>query len=143
LPSQRAADDARLQVWVEANGPFFEKDVKRTLYSNIGEMLDKVAAFMEHDVKEQVAGHEGDMPYWTGTSLAHIEGYRVSKRTGKHWSLWAAVGSVTAGMSRKHAIRTKAAAASIEARWHPYRRTKGNIYRSRAVISADLTKGLD
>ena len=46
-------------------------------------------------------------------------------------------------MDRTNARRTKAAAVSIERRWHPFRRIKAGIYRSRPLINASITKGLE
>lgn len=139
MPASAAA--AQLRVTLE--GPFFSHQPGKTLYQNIGEMLDRLGEELEHTVRSEFEAHEGAMPYWTGWSRDHVQGYRTSPKTGKHWSTWVAVASVTTGMSAKDAIRTKAAAASIEARWHPYRNTKGAVYGSRAVISADLAKGLE
>jgi hypothetical protein len=128
---------------IELSGNLFRRDPGKTLYQNIGDMLDKLADEMEREVRADISAHEGEMRYWTGWTRDHAIGYRTSPRTGKHWAVWVAVGEVTTGMSREQAIRTKAAAATIERRWHPYRRAKDAAYRSRAVISADLTKGLD
>lgn len=128
---------------IELSGHFFERNPGKTLYKNIGDMLQGLSGEMERLVADDIRSHEGSMPYWTGWSADHVKGYTTSPTTGKHWTLWAAVGSVTAGMDRKQAIRTKASAATIERRWHPYRRVKSAVYRARAVISADLTKGLE
>lgn len=128
---------------IELSGNFFTHDPGRTLYSNIGTMLDKLAAELQTGVRADIAAHQGEMPYWTGWSQSHAIGYRTGVKTGKHWALWAAVGEVTAGMSRADAIRTKAAAASIERRFHPYRHAKDAVYRSRALISANLAKNLE
>ena len=128
---------------VEVSGPFFTRDPRKTFYANLRDMLDKLAAEMETQVKAEISGHEAAMPYWTGYSRDHVVGYTTSKETGKRWSTWAAVGSVTAGMDKKEAIRTKASAATIEARFHPYRNVKRNVYRMRALLTADLTKGLE
>ena len=128
---------------VELSGNFFTRDPSKTLYRNIGDMLEALAGEMEGIVRGEIASHAGEMPGYSGWSYDHTVGYVKSGLTGKRWATWAAVGAVTAGMSKKDAIRTKAAAASIERRWHPYRRVKSAVYRSRALISADLAKGLD
>lgn len=130
-------------IYVELSGPFFTRDPGKTLYANIGEMLTELGEELQEGVRSDIAGHEGDMPYWTGWSEDHVLGYTTSRLTGKHWATWAAVGSVTAGMDRDKAIRTKAAAASIERRFHPFRRAKSAVYHARAILSADLAKGLN
>lgn len=128
---------------IELSGNFFTHDPGKTLYANIGDMLDNLAPEMERTVRDAIESHAGSMPAYTGWSAAHVQGYTIGVKTGKLWALWAAVGSVTAGMDRKNAIRTKAAAATIERRWHPYRQVKSAAYRSRALISADLAKNLN
>lgn len=128
---------------VELSGDFFRRDPGKTLRANIRDMLDAVADWMEVEVQSEIRAHAASMPFYTGWSAEHTEGYTTSPRTGKRWGLWAAVGAVTAGMDRTNAIRTKAAAASIERRWHPYRRVKSGVYRSRPIITANLTKGIE
>ena len=128
---------------IQLEGDFFRRDPGKTMRSNIRDMLDALSDWMETEVRSEVAAHEGAMPYYTGWTHDRVEGYTTSKRTGKRWGLWAAVGAVTAGMDTPKAIRTKAAAASIERRWHPYRRVKSGVYRSRPIITANLTEGLE
>jgi len=128
---------------VTLSGNFFTHDPGKTLYQNIGAMLDGLASEMQGVVRADIASHAGEMPQYSGWTTAHVFGYTQSVRTGKLWATWAAVGAVTAGMSKNDAIRTKAAAARIERRWHPFRRVKSAVYRSRAVLSADLAKNLD
>lgn len=128
---------------IELSGNFFTHDPGKTLYANIGDMLENLAGELESEVAGAFASHAGSMPAYTGWSTRAVRGYVTSPKTGKHWALWAAVASVTQGMSAKDAIRTKAAAATIERRWHPYRQVKSAVYRSRALISADLAKNLN
>jgi len=136
-------DGVSVTTKVQLEGDFFRRDPGKTLRMNVRDMLDKLAAWMEAEVRSDIGSHAGSMPGWTGYSQAHTIGYTTSAKTGKRWGTWAAVGAVTAGMDKKQAIRTKAAAASIERRWHPYRRIKGGVYRSRPIITASLTKGLE
>ena len=143
---------------VTLEGPFFAKDPSKTFYQNLHDMLENLAQEMGENVRSAIASHATEMPYWTGWTLRTVEGYTQSKQTGKHWATWAAVGTVTAGMNRADAIRTKAAAAGrhtprgvrpngttrgIEQRWHPFRNLKSGIYRSRALLSVDLAKGMN
>ena len=162
-----ATDRPGATLKVELFGPFFEHDPGKTLSHNVMDMLDKLAAEMEREVKRQIAGHAGEMPRYTGWSHDHTVGYTSNRTTGKRWRTFAAVGTVTAGLSTKDAIRTKAAVAGrrksrgigtsksgraygpdgttkgIEGRFHPYRSVKSGLYRSRALLTADLAKGLD
>ena len=132
-----------VQTKVELSGPFFRVDPGRTLYRNIADMQDALAEEMQGLVRRDIQGRSGSMPSDTGWTTDHVLGYTTGRRTGKRWALWSAVGVPTEGMSRAQAIRTKAAAASIERRFHPFRNVKSAVYRARALISADLAKGLD
>ena len=128
---------------VELRGNFFTRDPGKTLRQNVRDMLEALAVEMEREVKGIVASHAGDMPRYSGWSYSRTIGRVTSKETGKHWGTWAVVSANTEDLDKRDAIRTKAAAATIERRWHPYRRVKGGVYRARALITADLTKGLD
>ena len=128
---------------VQLEGDFFKRDPGKTFRANVRDMLDELASWMEAEVRSDIASHAGSMPGYTGWSHGHTIGYTTSAKTGKRWGTWAAVGAVTAGMSAKDAIRTKAAAATIERRWHPYRNVKSGVYRSRPIITANLTEGLE
>jgi hypothetical protein len=98
---------------------------------------------METEVRGQVEAQRFSMPYGTGYTADHIAGYTTSPRTGKSWALHAAVGVPTTGMGREQAIRTKAAAATIERRWHPFRKVKSAVYRARPLINANFMEGLE
>lgn len=128
---------------VTLDGDFFRNDPKKTIRRNIRDMLEDLGEWMEDTTRADIASHAGSMPFYSGWSWAHTEGYTRSPKTGKRWELHAAVAAVSTGMNRDDAIRTKAAAASIERRWHPYRRVKSAIYRARPLISANLTEGLE
>ena len=146
--------DEKITIRIDLEGNFFKRDPGKTLRANVRDMLDKVAAWMESEVKTEIGAQAGNMPFYTGYSREHVEGYTTSKKTGKRWGTWAAVASVTAGMDAEQAIRTKARVAGrqkgnhgttpgIERRFHPYRNVKAGVYRSRPILSADLTKGLE
>lgn len=129
---------------VELSGPFFTKDVRKTVRQNIMDLMDGLAAEMERDVRSKIAGKEtkGAMPYSTGWTRRHVIGRTRSVR-GRRWQTWARVSVNTQGMTRRQAIRTKAAGASIERRWHIFRR---ETFRGRRIAKkayADLTRGLD
>jgi hypothetical protein len=130
----------------DLEGPFFTKDVRKTVIENIGDMLDRAAEAMEQDVRDSIAGHAGSMPYYDGWSWARTIGRRKSGR-GKEWWYHAVVSANTEGgdprvgkLDKRDAIRTKAAAVTIEKRWHPYR--KASSAARRAIKTLDLTKGL-
>ena len=130
----------------ELDGPFFRKDARATVIENIGAMLDEAAEAMEADVRASIAGHAGMMPRYSGWSWARTIGRRES-RGGRRWWYHAVVSANTEGgggvgpLGAADAIRTKAAAATIERRWHPYRKTTRAARK--AIRALDLTKGLD
>lgn len=124
-------------------GDFFTRNPGKTLSNNVQGMLAKLAEWMEEEVRAGVASAAGSMPHGTGYTRAHVRGYTTSRKTGKQWRTWAAVGLPTDGMDRAQAIRTKAAGASIERRFHPFRRVKSGIYASRPIIQANLARGLE
>lgn len=136
------SDGVAITTKIELSGNFFKRDPGKTLRGNVREMLDALASEMERLVQADIASHAGAMPAYTGWTRAHTVG-RTQSYSGKRWGTWAVVSANTQGMSKADAIRTKAAAATIEKRWHPYRRVKGAIYSSRALLRADLSKGLE
>ncbi len=127
---------------VQLEGNFFKRDPGKTFRANVRDMLDELAAWMESEVKGTIEANAGSMPRWSGWSRDHTVG-RTESLSGRDWGTWAVVSANTSGMDARDAIRTKAAAATIERRWHPYRRVKQGIYRSRPIITANLTEGLE
>ena len=127
---------------VDFSGPFFTKDPVKTIRANIRDMMDALAAEGERDVQQQIAGRAGSMPAYTGWTHDHVRG-RTESLAGKQWAVSAVVSMNTTGMAAKDAIRTQAAAAGIEARFHPFRRTTTAIRRSRKIMAANLVKGIE
>lgn len=136
------AKAVELTTRMDFSGPFFTRDPALTVRENIRGMLERLAEEMEKDVQGQIEARAGSMPAYTGWSRNRVVG-RTASLKGRRWWLHAVVSANTAGMDKPTAIRTKAAAATIERRWHPFRRTSFRVRHSRAVIGADLTKGLD
>lgn len=124
---------------VALEGPFFERDPAKTVRQNIRGLMEAIASEAEDDIRRQISSRR--MPHSTGHSAAHVRG-RTKSLSGKQWEVTAVVSMDTRGMDRREAVRTQAAMASIERRWRPFAKTRTNIRRSRAVISANLTKGL-
>lgn len=135
--ARKVSGSKQLQITLE--GPFFDRDPRKTLRRNMRELMAAVAKEAAISIRTDIRGRP--MPYSTGHTVGNIVG-RTKSVTGKPWQVSAVISANTQDMSRKEAIRTKAAAASIERRWRPFRRTASAIRRSRAVLSANLTKGL-
>lgn len=132
----------RVDLRASLEGPFFAADPSKTVRGNIRDMMDALSAEMEKDVKAQISAAAGQMPGWSGWSLEHVVG-RTASYSGKRWMVTAVVSENTNGMDAKTAIRTKAAGASIERRFHPFGRTSRAVRASRAVLAANLTKGIE
>lgn len=131
------------QAKVELSGPFFTKDPGKTVRANIVDFLDRLAEYGEGRIRKAIAGKAGKMPNYTGWTHDHVVGRTRAElaRGGKRWVSVAVVSANTDGMTRKDAIRTKAAGASIEARWRPFK--SAAFAMGAKARTVDLTKGLE
>lgn len=120
-------------VSVDLEGPFFQKDPGKTILGNVRALMGAMADWSDAKVSTEIAAHASEMPFYTGWTVAHTVGRTVGNQP---WSTWMRVS--TAGD-----VRTQAAAATIERRWHPYRSARRAVYHARPLITADLTKGLE
>lgn len=136
MARQAARIPTSLEVRFE--GGFFERDPAKTIGHNIELMLEQLAAESEATVKALIERHRSEMPHWTGWTRDHVVG-RVRSTSGKRWYRHAAVSVSTAGMSARLAKRTKAAGASIERRFRPFRLVARVIRRHRADLTAGLS----
>lgn len=123
---------------VRLTGPFFQLDPDKVVAKNIVALLGDFAQEQAGEVRRLMESRSGAMPFWTGRTASTVEG-RVSNLSGRNWHRHAVVSTNTAGMSRKDAIRIKAAGSTIERRWHPFSR----VARKSRKITRDLTKGLN
>ncbi len=126
---------------VSLEGPFFKRDPRKTVRGNIRTMMGALADETESYVRDQIQSHRGAMPHYTGHTARQVRG-RNESLSGRDWDVSMVVSVDSSGMSAREATRTMAAASTIEERWHPFRRAAGAIRRSRAVLSANITKGL-
>ena len=137
---------------VTLEGPFFRRDPGKTLRGNVRDLMDALAEQGDRDVEQGLAGHVTPHPWYSVG--------RTSSLSGKRWGTWARISPVTKGLSKADAIRAMAILAGrhdgvgsdgrdrgttrgIEPQFHPFRKAKSNVYRARALLTADLTKGLD
>lgn len=132
-----------LSAKLEYSGPFFEKDPGKTARQNVMDFLDRLAEYGAGRVQMAIAGKRGSMPYSTGHTRDRIVGRTRAElaRGGKRWTSTAVVSANTDGMSRKEAIRTLAAASSIEGRWRPFKSTTYAMAAKARTV--DLTKNLE
>jgi hypothetical protein len=127
---------------VTLEGNFFKRDPKKTLRKNVRNMVEALAEELDDLVQGQIEARAGSMPFSTGWSAKHTVG-RAESLTGNDWGTWAVASANTQGMDAGDAKRTLAAASSIEGRFHPYRNARSAVYRSRALLTADLTKDMN
>lgn len=138
---------ARDDVRVDFKGPFFQGDPRKKLDANIRDLMEALASEAETDVKVQMApGQPARAPISAGVQPARVSAHvvgRVESVSGKDWRRTAKVSVRNRGLSRKQGVALMAAASRVESATHAFRRTAGRIRRARAVIRANLAKGLD
>ena len=122
------------KVTVNLSGPFFQRDPGKTLYANIGRMLEGLAEEGERLVKSRY-------PVFTGAGQRGVVG-RTRSLTGKRWAVSAVVSQThvypwTNGGSKQYR------GGKTEARVHMFRDTARALRQSRAVLTANLTAGLE
>lgn len=122
------------KLTVDLSGPFFRRRPGDTLYRNIGRMLEGLAEEGERLVQSQY-------PIYTGAGRAGVRG-RVHSLSGKRWA-------VSAVVSQTHVYpwpgggQKQYRGGKTEARHHMFRDTARALRRSRAVLSANLTEGMN
>jgi hypothetical protein len=132
-----------IQSEVELTGPFFTRDVRKTVRQNISDFEDAIAEYGQERARAQIEARQGAMPGYTGWTHDRTIGRTraEARRGGKKWQVTAVISANTDGMGRRDAIRTKAAASGIERRFHVFRSTTFAI-RAR-MKTVNLTKGLE
>jgi hypothetical protein len=131
----------------ELSGPFFKRDPAKTVRENIKNVLDEIAKLGERQVRALIAGKPG-----ARYVVDNVRGYTTSTR-GRRWELSVAVNLIPTG-DKATSVRNAAilygrrkgshgTTVGIEERWHPFRNTKNDIARSRAFVTANLTRGIE
>jgi hypothetical protein len=132
-----------IQGEVALSGPFFTRNVRKTVRQNISDFEDAIAAFGQERARTLIQARQGAMPNYTGRTRDRTVGRTraEARRGGKKWQVTAVISANTDGLGRRDAIRTKAAAAGIERRFHVFRSTTFAI-RAR-MQTVNLTRGLE
>lgn len=138
-------------VTVRFEGPFFSGDPAKKFDRNVHDVMEDIAEWGEHRVKERLSGAG------TGRTRNLYRG-RVVSVSGKAWRRTAVISPNTSGMSREEAISIMAAAHELEyghtpgrSRHDPLGRGRGRhaVSRTKAELNrwrrgmADLFKGLN
>lgn len=135
----------KIATSIDKTGPFFTHDPAKTFRQNARVMLEAVAAEGQEDVRVQLrAGESTRAPInlLRDRVADHAIG-RVRSLSGKRWALTAVISVNNSGFSRREGISLMAAAASVERRFHPFRRTASRLRSARAVNQAELAKGMN
>lgn len=119
---------------VDLDGPFFQRDPKKTVRQNIGRMMEGLAREGEDMVRARY-------PVFTGAGRRGVVG-RVHSLGGKRWAL-------TAVISQQHVYPWPGAGArqyrggKTERRYRMFRTATTAIRRSRHILYARLVEGLE
>lgn len=128
---------------IKKDGPFFQGDPAKKFQANVEAMMKGYAEAGEADVIGQLRSGEGgraEVSHGVGRVSDYVHG-RVASLNGKHWHRTAVVSVNNHGLSREQGIALMAAAASLEARFHAFRKAKARLGRAKAA-NIDLLKGL-
>lgn len=135
----------KIATSIDKTGPFFTHDPAKTFRANARVMLTALAEEGQEDVRVQLRQGEGSrapIRLLGGRVSGHAIG-RVRSLGGKPWALTAVISVNNSGFSARQGISLMAAAASLERRFHSFRRTASRLRSARAVNRAELTKGLN
>lgn len=136
---------AKIATSLDLSGPFFRVDPRKTFRANARAMLQAIAEEAAKDIQTQMQAGEAGRAFIRvggGRVSAQVQGYASGVRSGNKWALTSRVHILNSGLSKSRAISLHAAAARIEARSHPFRRTAGRMRRAKAINRAELLKGL-
>ena len=124
------------------SGPFFSPNADNTLRQNIRGMLQAVADEGESAVQQR-------SPRFTGAFVAGVEG-RVRSVSGKRWALTAVISQTHAYAWKNKGARGFSGRAEaqyrggkVEARYRMFRAVTSQLRAARAVLAADIAKGLE
>lgn len=131
-----------LRAEIDLSGPFFTRDPRKTVKQNIRRLMEALAEEGERNVK-------GLMPQRTGETARGVVG-RVENLRGKRWAATLVVSQtrvfpwVNKG-ARGFVGRGEAEyrGGKLEARHHMFRKTASAMRRSRKILAANLTEGLE
>lgn len=123
------------KLTVDLSGPFFRGDPSRTYLANLQRMLKGIAEEGERTI--QSAYPVGP----TGDGRRGVRG-RVSSLTGRPW-LATAVVSQTHVYPWPSSGQAQYRGGKTEARHHMFRDTARSLRSSRAILSANLTAGIE
>lgn len=133
---------------IELSGPFFQRDPGLTLRGNIERMVQAIADEGASSARQSLQAGEGSRA--TITALGdrvsdHVIGRTHARpsRGGRQWRASAVVQVYNEGLDAASSRSLMAAASSVERRVRTFRSLAGSLRRSRAVLTANLTAGIE
>lgn len=135
---------ARIATTISYKGPFFERDVNKTLAENVRLMMEGIAREGEEDVKAQLEATAANRaPLSIGGRVSErIEG-RIHSLANAPWWQNAVISPSRSGLGAREAIALYAGASRVEGETGIIKRTTTRLRRAKAVQLAELTRGLD
>jgi hypothetical protein len=135
-----SATDARAKV--QLTGPLFEPNADETLRQNIRRMIGAVADEGEANVKARAPRVSGD--------LAEGVVGRVRSQSGRQWALTGVISATHVYPWKNKGARGFTGRAQAEyrggkaeKRYRMFAATAGQMRAARAIMAANLTKGLE
>jgi hypothetical protein len=96
---------ARPVLGITLEGPFFERDPRKTFRQNVRRYMDRIAEVGEAEIKRRETGNAS-----AASTRDHVWG-RTSSLAGKRWAVTARVSVSTQGLDKPQAVRRMAIAA--------------------------------
>lgn len=134
------------KITLDLEGPFFQKDPAKTFRQNARRMVQEIADEGADKIRSIFAAGEGGRLPVFRLAPEHVAAYIVGRArsvAGKQWALTSVVSVNSSGLSRADAISLMAAGSVVERQTHGFRAFKNAVYSSRAVLTANLTEGLE
>lgn len=128
---------------IDMGGPFFTYQPGKTFRQNVRVLMADIAREGEADVKAQLAQGQATRKPMRLVDPDRVSGHvvgRVKNLRGKPWALNAVVSVNNSGLTKAQGQQLMAAAASIEARFHIFRRTSSRLRKANKTNAAELLK---
>ena len=140
-----AAPKAAVTATFDMSGPFFRVDPGKTMLENVHTMMTGIAAEGAKMAGQNLMIGSGRRALVRSTDdrvADHVIG-RTHSISGAEWLTAAVVQVSKEGLSREQATSLMAAGSYVEGRTHGVRKATTQIRRARAVLNANLTKGME
>lgn len=136
---------SRSQADIEMTGPFFQVDPGETMLNNITKMMQGVAEEGAKAARDGLltGASTRQLISMTNDRVAdHVVG-RTASKSGKRWRAAAVVQVTNDGYGAAESRSIMAAGSYVERKTGAIRRVSRGIRSARAVLTADLTAGLE